>query len=115
MVRLTLSTMKATFITYLLSLHSPTTVSNDAVAAYIAATFVVSFSLGMMVATIITSVCYIARKSPSQKVYQPPLPLPPYHQSICVPSEHYDAVTGDQKMKDAPIELESNNAYGTVQ
>ena len=77
---------------------------------YITIAAVSSFSLGLLVASVITCVCCIRLKSsrdvppPLPPPYSPP-PLPPLY-SPPLPPDTWDADS---------IELEKNDAYGTVQ
>ena len=91
----------------------------DAVATYLAITFIASFSMGMLLATVILCACYVPRKSPSQVIHFTS-PLPHSHLPTTVLSEYNIAGPVEQRVKEMgtkmePVELEYNDAYGTIQ
>ncbi|KAL5500726.1 hypothetical protein EMCRGX_G012322 [Ephydatia muelleri] len=96
-------------------------VSVDAVGTYLAITFVTSFTTGMLVATIILRACYVPSKSQPPQVYHFTSPLPHTDWSTTVPSEYNITGTVDQivikedESKMESVELENNDAYGTLQ
>lgn len=96
-------------------------VSVDAVGTYLAITFVTSFTTGMLVATIILCACYVPSKSQPPQVYHFTSPLPHSDWSTTVPSEYNVTGTVDQivikedESKMESVELENNDAYGTLQ
>ena len=74
---------------------------DTAVGVSVSVTFVVSFSLGVLVALI---PCYILRRS--EESYKP--------SSHADPATVYDEVGANKKMKENVMELDTNTAYGLV-
>ena len=71
-----------------------------AVGVSISVTFVVSFSLGVLVASLL---CYISRRSEESS-------KPSSHAD---PATMYDEVGTNKKMKGNVMEMDTNNAYGS--
>ena len=71
-----------------------------AVGVSVSVTFVVSFSLGVLVASVL---CYISRRS--KESYKPSSPADP--------ATVYDEVGTNKKMKGGVMEMNTNTAYGS--
>ena len=72
------------------------------VGVSVSVTFVVSFSLGVLVASVL---CYISRRSTGTS-YKP--------SSHADPTPVYDEVGTNMKMKGAAMEIVENTAYGVT-
>ena len=72
-----------------------------AVGVSVSVAFVVSFSLGVLVASVL---CYISRRS--KESYKP--------SSHADPVTVYDEVGTNKKMKEDVMEMDTNTAYGLV-